>query len=557
MAASFEGGILIKNFRCIHVLIAFFSISRLATSVSHTTGFLQGGTHGGKSLRIPQENNQEVSHNISAGKSKPEAIASILAMLAEDLDQEVAEARADDAKADARKKYEEDREALQNLMKTQRASTEDEADARGKDDQDRNALLQVPETTNMNADEVVTPLESDPMDLFDPRTIVGAIQHKTKSLFQAHPEHIKVKVLAVPAKPVQDVLWKSHSDVPKWLQYILAVAWVTLLAALPIILPLLGDRAVTKTQMVLAALTVWMLWGGFYLFTNVVVFESSHFANTRSLTIVECIYFMAQTVTTVGYGDIGPANIRGQLFVGFYVVFSLFVIAVVIEDFTEHVIKMAKQAKANIHQRFLTEESTSDDPATIESLIAPPKPSLEPLVASLLVFLFIDVCFIAFFSLHPGENKTVFQATYMSLVTFGSVGFGFFTPLTEAGMIFGAFSMVLGCAAMMFVIGNFVALMYRLKENERFSKAHEQQMNSDSALSDVLHGKDTMNAVEFLQFVLVQSKKVERSEIDNILHVFQNMNPKDGLVDSDMVRKLASPQRGVTSVSASKILHYS
>lgn len=50
---------------------------------------------------------------------------------------------------------------------------------------------------------------------------------------------------------------------------------------------------------------------------------------------------------------------------------------------------------------------------------------------------------------------------------------------------------------------------------------------------------------------------MERSEIDNILHVFQNMNPKDGLVDSDMVRKLASPQRGVTSVSASKMLHYS
>ncbi len=50
---------------------------------------------------------------------------------------------------------------------------------------------------------------------------------------------------------------------------------------------------------------------------------------------------------TSGYGDIGPAKTRGQIFVGLYVIFALFVIAMVLEDFTEHMIKVAPKTVVN------------------------------------------------------------------------------------------------------------------------------------------------------------------------------------------------------------------
>merc|ERR1719263_1434968 len=79
----------------------------------------------------------------------------------------------------------------------------------------------------------------------------------------------------------------------------------------------------------------------------------------------------------------------------------------------------------------------------------------------------IDITWICFFVLYPGEGKTWMEAAYMSLITLSTVGFGFFTPITEGGMIFGAFMMLFGTAALVNVISNFTALMVKMKNYER------------------------------------------------------------------------------------------
>merc|ERR1719352_1712780 len=90
-----------------------------------------------------------------------------------------------------------------------------------------------------------------------------------------------------------------------------------------------------------------------------------------------------------------------------------------------------------------------------------------PLTYALLVFLFFDVTWILFFHLYPGEGKSWSEATYMSIITLSSVGFGWFTPVTEGGMIFGAFWMLFGTAALVNVISNFTSLMVHMKNHER------------------------------------------------------------------------------------------
>merc|ERR1719507_1462260 len=87
------------------------------------------------------------------------------------------------------------------------------------------------------------------------------------------------------------------------------------------------DRPHSRTVITTTVVMLSSFLGGIWLFTNLLFFQSSHFEGIRSLTLVECVYLMAQVLTTVGYGDITPAKPRAQVFVALYVLFSLLLIA--------------------------------------------------------------------------------------------------------------------------------------------------------------------------------------------------------------------------------------
>merc|ERR1719217_136878 len=125
------------------------------------------------------------------------------------------------------------------------------------------------------------------------------------------------------------VEWKAESELPPVLQYTFAGLWITMLCSIPFILPMVDRRPVTKTQMIVGGLMLVVLLGGFWLFTNI-------------------IFFMSQVITTVGYGDVTPAKIRGQVFVGLYVIGALFIIAMVMSDLTDHMVQLARDYKKRI-----------------------------------------------------------------------------------------------------------------------------------------------------------------------------------------------------------------
>merc|ERR550525_1756719 len=102
------------------------------------------------------------------------------------------------------------------------------------------------------------------------------------------------------------------------------------------------------------------------------------------------------------------------------------------------------------------------------------KQAFLPVVQSSLLF----CCFVAmgtlFFTLYPGEGKTLGQGIYMSLITLSTVGFGAFTPSTHAGMVFAAYWMILGCFSMVSVVTSRIAFSMALKEHElRMMKRYE------------------------------------------------------------------------------------
>lgn len=271
-----------------------------------------------------------------------------------------------------------------------------------------------------------------------------------------------------------------------------------------------------------------VLFGGFYLFTNIILFQSIHFKRIRTLTMVECIYFMTQVITTVGYGDVGPAKVRGQVFVALYVLGALFVIAMLISDLTTHMVAKAKDYKAKRAQAVHAASGTVKDKKTLREMIHHEKPSFQPFLVAVAVFAVVDIVWISFFSLHPREGKTLFQALYMSVITLSTVGFGFFTPVTEAGMIFGSFFMLLGAGALANVIGNFTTYMVNMNEYE-----HSQRSGKEEAvqlLKDQLSGGSDVTELQFLRFCLLQTKRATSKELENMGAMFKNLKPKQGQV---------------------------
>lgn len=330
------------------------------------------------------------------------------------------------------------------------------------------------------------------------------------------------------------VIWPDESQMPKGLQFFFAGLWVVALASLPFIIPVLEQKQVTKTQFGVGTAMLVVLFGGLFLFTNIILFQSVHFKSVRPLTIIECIYFMTQVITTVGYGDITPAKPRGQVFVGFYVLGALTVIAMLISELTNHIVNMVEAYKQRRHAAN-NPDGKDNRVKDLISLIKPEKPSIVPLLTSLCIFAVLDIWWIAFFSTYPGEGKTVFQALYMSVITLSSVGLGFFTPVTEAGMIFGAFWMLMGTTALVSVIGNFTELMVKFNEYERFKE--ESVEEAVALLNTVVSESDEVTELQFLKFALLQIDSVSKESLAHIDKAWINLKPSNGSVHYDVVEK--------------------
>merc|ERR1719379_2851853 len=299
-----------------------------------------------------------------------------------------------------------------------------------------------------------------------------------------------------------------------------------MLGSIPFILPIMDHKPITNSQIVVGALMLTVLLGGVWMFTNIILFQSIHFEQIRPLTLVECIYFMSQAITTVGYGDITPAKPRGQIFVAFYVLGALFVIAMLISDLTTHVLAKVEEYKQELKDQQLSARSTNGCAVSnVLALITPERPSPKSLLNALAVFVVLDICWVLFFSMYPGEGKTLFQAIYMSIITLSTVGFGYFTPITEEGMIFGAFFMLFGASALANVIGEFTALMVKLNEYERFCPVTRKAQALEE-IKDFSGGSGQVSESDFLQFCLLHLDLVSKSELEHILETFQSLGPK-------------------------------
>jgi len=245
--------------------------------------------------------------------------------------------------------------------------------------------------------------------------------------------------------------------------YVFALMFVGIVASAPIVPHLRkGAERPTKAHFCESfCLFVW-LFSGLYLFTNVIVFQSRHFSKNRTLRLEESVYLISQIVTTVGYGDITPAEVLGQLTVGLYVFIAIIVISKIIGD----LVSMFED---------VMEDTLLDDvdEATVTTQEDKLRAAFVPVMQSGSVFVLFMVLGAGFFYMYPGEDKTLGQATYMSMITLSTVGFGAFTPETRGGMVFGAYWMLFGVGSLGALVSARVAFTSALIRFEREKDSEE------------------------------------------------------------------------------------
>jgi len=350
------------------------------------------------------------------------------------------------------------------------------------------------------------------------------------------------------------VIWPEVSSFSVPVETFIAGVWITMVASLPAIVIKLEGKNITRTQMVLFVVMWIIFFGGVYLFTNVLYFQSAHFTSIRRLTIVEAVYFMSQILTTVGYGDITPAKPRGQVFVAFYVLFSLLIIANVVTEVSAIVSERSKKwaeemldDESQRRMRFTlgsgtrsmavggsvmtrahsmnVPDSTGANSATPRQFLPTfvrghqhaPELDFTDLVSATCTYAMFALVGTLFFHFYPGEGKTVFQGIYMSVITLSTVGFGAYTPVTDAGKVFAAFWMLFGSASLVGVVGAFSELKEQMKMRERWKKKHP----GEEVARFLEDAPEEMDRYEFVTRSLIKKHLVSEKDIEEIARFFR------------------------------------
>lgn len=355
---------------------------------------------------------------------------------------------------------------------------------------------------------------------------------------EGHPGQFLFKMNAHPEESDYATETPVARGMPLSVELIIAGSWICMVCFMPIVVAR-SDRKLTKTTMVIAVVMLLAFLGGIWLFTNLIYFKSVHFDGIRSLTVVECVYLMAQILTTVGYGDIVPAKPRAQVFVALYVVFSILLIANCVSEVANYVAECLLEAQS--HMESVTssglkkmvsgkaldapdterEDTIEDEKEALSDLLVHKHPPLpwRQLFHKFLGWAFFVSLGIIFYSNFPGENKNAWQSFYFSIITLSTVGFGAFTPLTPGGMVFGAFWMIFGSVSLVGLVGAFTQLIYALKSREKW-RIQMSQVHEDALYKNL---PDRIDATAFMKFAVEYTSLVSTEELNVIQGTFEEL----------------------------------
>lgn len=283
-------------------------------------------------------------------------------------------------------------------------------------------------------------------------------------------------------------------------------------------------------------LALWLIVG-MVSFTQLLAFDDAG----RNLTFCEAFYLCIQIVTSVGYGDLTPARPAGQAFMALYIILGMSLVAGMLGIMIDQSLNSLPSA-----MRFAESENKDEQDSDAQSRRldqhALARREWDAILHALLPCVLSVIIGCTFFCNYPGEDKTLAQAIYMSVVTFTTVGFGAFHPVTQVGYVFGAFWMLFGVAC----TGNTIMAIRQYIMSARLAHRREMRLSAETLQHMDTSADGKVTKLEFIRFQLILSESCDPDSFDDASHLFDELDT-EGL--GFICREQAS---GMFSQAASK-----
>eukprot|EP00929_Paragymnodinium_shiwhaense_P005429 TRINITY_DN10736_c0_g1_i2.p1 TRINITY_DN10736_c0_g1~~TRINITY_DN10736_c0_g1_i2.p1 ORF type:complete len:592 (-),score=104.42 TRINITY_DN10736_c0_g1_i2:227-2002(-) len=379
-------------------------------------------------------------------------------------------------------------------------------------------------------------------------------------------DRAEAEAVAVEEEVVTDVEEVAEIVVSETSARLLALTWALGVASLPVVVIYLDASSVAAWQYTQAVVLFVWVGIGLYVCEYCLLFDVVGEEDPRVLSSVETVYFLAQLITTVGFGDIAPATGHGKAVVAIYVMVSVLFVARVVGEEATAVWERLDSCQADASDDLLG--CSSLGAAQPGSPVPPAGParriSILPLQAAIshpLQNFYMTgsffVCVVATWTVVmvnlPGERFTIGEALYQSIIVFSTVGLGGDTgvPHTHAGMIFTAYICIVGAAALAGTIAAVCEVIVAWKSADE--SVREKRLEALETVCEQLKfpAEARLEQLDFLQFALVYDNAASVDDLRHYARCFRRHQPdKEGKVRFSMVASVeaeaASEERSST-----------
>lgn len=271
-------------------------------------------------------------------------------------------------------------------------------------------------------------------------------------------------------------------------------------------------------------------------------------------SIVDSIYFAVATFTTVGYGNLEPSTVPGQLFTIFFAIYGIIILGVFIGIFghsvsvaQERTVKnLQKKDQSRLLRMLFTDYSSqrkvkADTQALKENFITDHQMLFEGIkqvcweeYPQIMVVMLLATI------LGYREGWTITSTLYFSIMSASTTGFGDYTPTTEVNKIYCIFFFPISVAVFGEVLGKIAGIYVQHK----FRKNEQNFLKRTITLCDLNRMDADSNGEvelgEFLSFMLVALQKVDQESIDELVSLFKSLDSNgNGVLDKADIIELA------------------
>jgi len=236
-------------------------------------------------------------------------------------------------------------------------------------------------------------------------------------------------------------------------------------------------------------------------------------------TFIDALYFCVVTLTTVGYGDLTPSSDGSKIFVSFFALVSVGLIAVALGQITAALFEKQQELLNSIQEK--------NDPDS-ESRSAQWK-----LVTVSLFFLIMMATGILVFALGEGHNFV--DSFYYTTITMTTVGYGDFSFKSQGGRLFCAIWMILATVSTGRLICELVDGRMQARAAALAEAKRQRVLLKKDALSMLdKSGDGQVDKMEFLAYKLVAMGRCQPKDIDEVLARFDQLDAdKSGYLTLD------------------------